>query len=347
MTTTVSQPTGPVPDVTRHLFTLMTGHIISGALQVVARLEIARRLAEGPQTTVSLARDCDVNEGALYRVLRTLASVGVFEEVSPRTFGLTPAGEALGSPAMRGMALWITSPVNMRVHAELMHSVETGSPAVEKVFGVGAFEYFEQNPDVSAIFNDAMTGVSATVVPAVLEAYDFTGIHVLVDVAGGHGGILTAVLEANPSMRGVLFDLEHVIAGAHERIASLGLSDRCATVAGDFFKAVPQGGDAYILKNIIHDWDDDRAAQILRNIGAVLPAGGRVLLVESVIYPGNEPSLGKIMDLEMLAMAGGRERTEEEFRALFDRAGFRLTRIVPTKSPLSVIEARPKATPTA
>jgi hypothetical protein len=327
----------------QHMFRLMTGHIISGAVQVVARLDIARRLGPGPQATATLARDCDVNEDALYRVLRTLASVGVFEEVSPRTFGLTQAGEALGSPAMRGMALWITSPVNMRVHAELMHSLKTGSPSVEKVFGVGAFEYFEKNPDVSAIFNDAMTGVSATVVPAVLEAYDFSGICVLVDVAGGHGGILTAVLEANPSMRGVLFDLEHVIAGARERIASLGLSDRCATVAGDFFKAVPGGGDAYIMKNIIHDWDDDRAAQILRNIGAVLPAGGRVLLVESVISPGNEPSLGKIMDLEMLAMAGGRERTEDEFRALFDRAGFGLTRIVPTKSPLSVIEAMPRA----
>jgi hypothetical protein len=338
-----SSPAQPAADPVQHLFRLMTGHIISGALQAVSRLDIAGRLAAGPQTTAALARDCDVNEDSLYRVLRALGSAGVFEEVSPRTFRLTPAGEALGNPAMRAMALWITSPVNMRVHADLMHSVKTGSPAVEKVFGVGAFEFFEKNPDVSAIFNDAMTGISAIVVPAVLEAYDFSGIRVLVDVAGGHGGILTAVLQAHPSMRGVLFDLEHVIAGARERIASLGLSDRCVTVAGDFFKAVPAGGDAYIMKNIIHDWDDDRAAQILRNIGAVLPAGGRVLLVESVIPPGAEPSPGKVMDLEMLAMAGGRERTEDEFRALFDRAGFDLTRIVPTKSPLSVIEAKPGA----
>jgi hypothetical protein len=324
------------------MFRLMTGHIISGAVQAVARLDIAGRVAAAPQTTAALARDCDVDEDSLYRVLRTLASVGVFEEVSPRTFGLTPAGQALGSPAMRAMALWITSPVNMRVHAELMHSLQTGSPAVEKVFGVGAFEFFEKNPDVSAIFNDAMTGISATVVPAVLEAYDFGGIRVLVDVAGGHGGILTAVLQAHPSMRGVLFDLEHVIAGARERIAALGLSERCVTVAGDFFQAVPGGGDAYIMKHIIHDWDDQRAVEILRNVRAVLPANGRILLVETVLSPGNEPSLGKIMDLEMLAMAGGRERTEDQFRAIFERAGFKLTRIVPTKSPLSVIEAKPE-----
>lgn len=344
MTTVGSSPAPrPAPEALEHVFRLMTGHIISGALQVAARLDIARRLGTGPQTAASLAQACGVNEDALYRVLRALAGVGVFREDPARTFSLTPAGEILGSPGIHALTLWITSPVNLHVHAELMHSIETGAPAVEKVFGVSAFEYFEKNPEISAIFNDAMTGVSATVVPAVIEAYDFSGIHVLVDVAGGHGGILTAVLEANPAMRGVLFDLEHVIAGARGRIASLGLSDRCSTMAGDFFKSVPGGGDAYIMKNIIHDWDDDRAVQILRNIAAVLPAGGRVLLVESVISPGNEPSPGKIMDLEMLAMAGGRERTEEEFRALFDRAGFDLTRIIPTKSPLSVIEGKPKA----
>ena len=180
-----------------------------------------------------------------------------------------------------------------------------------------------------------MTGATA-----VLDVYDFTAIRTLVDVAGGHGAVLTAILQKYPSMRGVLFDLDHVIAGAVPRIEDLGLSDRCRAVAGDFFAAVPEGGDAYIMKHIIHDWDDDRAAAILGNIRKAMRRGGRVLLLESVVLPGNQPDFGKVIDIEMLLLPGGRERTEAEFRALFNRAGFDVTRIVPTASALSVIEAR-------
>jgi hypothetical protein len=243
---------------------------------------------------------------------------------------------------MRAMALWIAGEMNFKVYANAMHSVKTGESAVPVTFGTGPFEYFAKNPEVSRVFNDAMTGFSTVIVPAVLKAYDFGGIDTLVDVAGGHGGVLTAVLEKYPAMQGILFDVEHVIAGARARIASLGLSNRVAAVAGDFFEAVPPGGDAYIMKHIIHDWDDEKAARILENIRKVLPKDGRVILIESVIPPGNEPGLGKIMDLEMLVMPGGRERTEEEFRRLFERAGYHLTRIVATESPLSVIEARPR-----
>jgi hypothetical protein len=203
------------------------------------------------------------------------------------------------------------------------------------------FEYVKQHPDYSEVFNNAMTNLSAGIVPAVLEAYDFGDIGVLVDVAGGHGQVLTSILRKYPAMRGILMDLDHVIAGAKPLIEAAGVADRCQTVAGDFFAAVPPGGDAYIMKHIIHDWDDERAAQILRTIHTAMGSKpGKVILIEGVLAPGNEPSLGKIMDLEMLFLPGGRERSAEEFRALFDRARFDLVRIVPTASPVCVIEAQ-------
>jgi O-methyltransferase domain len=176
-------------------------------------------------------------------------------------------------------------------------------------------------------------------VPAALQAYDFSGVRVLVDVAGGHGQVLTSILQQYPAMHGILCDLEHVIPGAIPRIREAGVADRCEARVCDIFQAVPEGGDAYIMKHIIHDWDDERAATILRNIRAAMQPGGRVILLESVLLPANQPDFGKLIDLEMMLMPGGRERTEEEFRALFAAAGYRMTRIVPTRSPLSVIEA--------
>jgi O-methyltransferase len=330
----------PTPEAIQHVFQLISGHIVASCMNIAARLTIADRLAAGPRAAADLARDCGVNEDALYRLLRTLASLGVFQEVSPRTFALNAEGAALRDGPIRWMTLWLAGEFNFRVYANAMHSVKTGESAVPVTTGYGAFETFARDPELSKVFNDAMTGFSAAIIPSVLQAYDFSGIGTLVDVAGGHGGILTAVLEKYPSMRGILFDLDHVIEGARTRIASLGLSGRCTTASGDFFRAVPAGGDAYIMKHIIHDWDDDKAAAILRNIRAVLPESGRVILLEAVIQDGGGPDLGKIIDIEMLVMPAGRERTAEEFRALFARAGLELTRIVPTESPLSVIEGR-------
>jgi len=241
---------------------------------------------------------------------------------------------------MYEMALWMSDPFHFQVYANALHSLRTGQPAVEQTVGVPVFEYFSQQPEESEIFNNAMTMFSAMVIPAVLEVCDFSGIGTLVDVAGGHGRVLTSILQKYPSMRGVLFDIEHVLAGARAAIDSLGLSDRCRAVSGDFFKAVPAGGDAYIMKHIIHDWDDERAATILKNIRSAMNPGGRLILLESVVAPGNQPDFAKLIDLEMLLMPGGRERTEQEFRDLFARAGFELIRITPTKSPLSVIEGR-------
>ena len=338
-----STPVQPTPEAVQQVFQLMTGHIVASAVNIAARLSLSDRLAGGPRAAADLARETSTNPDALYRLMRALASLGLYDEVSPGTFGLTPMGAALTDGPVRWMALWIAGEFNFHVYANAMHSVKTGESAVPiTTGGTGPFEYFAKNPDLSKIFNDAMTGFSNFVVPAVLEAYDFSGIGTLVDIAGGHGAFVSAILQKYPSMKGILFDLDHVIAGAKPKIEAQGLATRLSTASGDFFKAVPAGGDAYFMKHIIHDWDDDRAATILANIHKELPKNGRVILIETVIQPGNDPGMGKILDLEMLVMPGGKERTEQEFRALFDRAGFKLTRIVPTKSPLSVVEAQPK-----
>ena len=329
------------------MYQLGTGFMVSSALQVVLKLGIADRLAAGPVKTAALAQATGVKEDALFRVLRALASVGVFKETAPREFALTSSGELLRADhpnSVRPMLLWISSPFHFRVYSNMMHAVRTGKPAVEETVGVPIFEHFTRDHDLSEIFNDAMTNFSATIAPAVLTSYDFAGVNVLVDIAGGHGETLMSILRQYPAMRGILFDLEHVVAGASKRIEALGLKDRCQTASGDFFKAVPGGGDVYILQHIIHDWDDDEAAAILKSIHTALEGkrNGRVLLIESVLQPGDEPDLGKLIDLEMLVMPGGRERTADEFGRLFARAGFELKRIVPTPSVVCLIEASPR-----
>ena len=314
----------------------------AAALGAVAELGIADHLAGGPRTAADLAARTGANEDAVYRVLRALAMVGVFTETAPRTFALTPAGDLLRSDApgsVRDLVVWMCDAFHFRVYAELTQAVRTGEPIGDKVVGMPVFEYLERNPELAARFNNAMTNFSAGVAPAVLQAYDFSGIGVLVDVAGGHGMLLSTILRQYPSMRGILFDAPHVIAGATAP-DELGVADRCEKVAGDFFKSVPAGGDAYLMKHIIHDWNDERSGVILRNIHAALAGKprGKVILVEAVIKPGNEPDLAKFIDIEMMLLPGGRERTEAEFKALFERNGFKLTRIVPTEAPLWVVE---------
>jgi len=341
-----TQVQAPPPEAIQQVLQIGTGYIASSALQVAARLKIADLLAKGPRTAAALASATGANEDALYRIMRVLAMLGIFSESSNRTFALTPAGETLRTDvpwSTHPMAIWLTDPFHFRVHADIMHSVQTGAPAGEKTVGMPVFEYFAKNPEESEVFNNAMTAFSGSVAPAVTEAYDFTGISTLVDVAGGHGEILMAILRQHPDMRGILFDIEHVLAGARPRIAAAGMESRVATTSGDFFKAVPSGGDAYIMKHIIHDWPDDRAVVILRNIHRALAnqPNGRVILLESIIQTGDQLDFGKLIDIEMLLLPGGRERTEAEFRRLFELAGFKLARVVPTRSPLSVLEARP------
>jgi hypothetical protein len=323
------------------LLKLGLGYMTSSALNVVVSLGIADRLAAGPQPVSELARDVKANEDALYRVLRMLASEGVFEEIAPGAFAHTPLSEPLrsGSPA-RELVQWIADPFHFKVYSEALHTVRTGQPAGEYVTGLPVFDYIGRTPELSEVFNDAMTSLSAMVVPAVLEAYDFSGIGLLVDVAGGHGKVLTSVLKAYPTMKGVLFDLPYVVEGARPVIDALGLQARCRAEGGDMFTAVPAGGDAYVMKHIIHDWDDERALALLRNVRAALRDGrGRVILIESVMEPDGRRDVGTVLDYEMLMLTGGRERSEAEFRALLATAGFTLTRVVKTTSPLSVVEA--------
>ena len=344
MSVQTTAPQTTAPDPVQHVFQLATGYVISTALQLAVRAGVADHLASGPRTAKELATATGTNEDALYRVLRALASVGVFDEIEPHRFALTPAADVLRKQApnsIHDVVLFIADPLHLRVYADAIESLRTGKPAAEKTLGKSIFDWFAEHPEYSSTFNNAMTNMSAALIPAVLEAYDFGNIGVLVDVAGGHGQVLTSILRKYPAMRGIVMDLDHVVAGAKPNIEASGLADRCQAVAGDFFKAVPEGGDAYVMKHIIHDWDDERAAQILRSIHTAMGAkSGKVILLEGVLAPGNEPGLGKVMDLEMLFLPGGRERSAEEFRALFDRAGFDLVRIVPTASPVCVIEAQ-------
>jgi hypothetical protein len=320
-----------------------TGYMASSALYAALTLEIPDHLSSGPKTAAALAKLSGVLEDPLYRALRLLVSVGIFDEVAPRTFALNAAADLLRKDApgsLRGIAIFLPDPFHYKVYSEIMHSMKTGEPAGDKALGMPVFDYFRTHPDYSRVFNDAMTALSAPVAGAAIEAYDFSGIGTLVDVAGGHGEVLMSVLRAHPQVRGVLAEVGHVVEGAKPRVTAAGLSDRLQVVECDFFKAVPEGGDAYIMKHIIHDWDDARATLILKNIAKAMGAkNGRVILLESVIPAGPAPDLGKFIDIEMLMLPGGKERTAEEFRTLFAGAGFDMTKVVPTKSPLSVVEA--------
>jgi len=343
----MNQSTSTVPpevSAGQLVFQVASGYMASAALQVAMRLDIAARLSNGPRPVADLARETGVQTDGLYRVLRALAGLGIFAESSSRTFALTPAAELLrrGPGSLGDGVEFITDPLHFETYAEALHSVQTGQPAAEKVVGMPLFEYLATTPQWSTSFNNAMTAFSANVMPAVLKAYDFSGIGTLVDVAGGHGHVLTSVLRDYRQMRGVLFDLEHVIAGSGPLLAASGVQNRVRAESGDFFKAVPAGADAYIMKHIIHDWDDERAAAILSNIREALDGKpqGRVILLEAVLAAGNAPDFAKLLDLEMMLFPGGRERTTEEFGALFHRAGFTLTMLVPTESRLSVVEAR-------
>jgi hypothetical protein len=338
---TPQQAQGPQPS--EQLMQFATGYMVSAALYSVTQLGIPDFLKHGPKSARELAGACAANEDAVYRALRALASVGVLTECSPRTFALTAVGDFLRSDrddSARDMVLWLANKFHYQTYPEMLHSLKTGETVVEKVFGESCFGYFEKDKEVGDVFNAAMTTFSKMLTPPVLEAYDFSWLNgkTLVDIGGGHGYLLTTILKKYPEIHGVIFDLDHVVAGAPSNIAAAGLAATCRAAAGDFFTEVPSG-DAYIMKNIIHDWNDEKALSILRNCHRDGKTNLKVILIEAVITPGNEPHFAKWLDLEMLLLPGGRERTEEEFAELFESAGFRLKRVVPTKSPVCVLEA--------
>ena len=322
------------------LLQMATGFWESQAVYVAAKLGIADLLKEGPRSCDDLAKATGTHLSSLCRLMSTLASLGVFVVGEDNHFRLTPLGRALqsGVPgSMRAMVLTLGEE-HYQAWGNLLHSVSTGKPAFDHVYKMGLFQYFAQNAAASQTFNEGMADVTALVSFAVVMAYDFSGISTIVDVGGGHGALIRPILMANRKLKGILFDAAPAIEEAKKRVNGDGFAERCQIVSGDFFQSVPRGSDAYILKNILHDWDDERCVTILKNCQGAMAENGRVLLVETVIPPASAPSFDRLLDLNMLVISGGRERSEAEYRALFDAAGLRLTKIVPTLCPLSVIE---------
>jgi hypothetical protein len=311
---------------------------------VVARLGIADLLADGPRSADDLAKATSVHARSLYRLLRALTHVGVFAEDDAHRFRLTPTAELLrtGTPgSLRAFALSYGEPWWWTPWGRLLDTVRTGRTAFDESMGQGFFEYLEQHPDAAAIFNGNMTSMTERELPEIVTTYDFSGPGLLVDVGGGHGAFLTAILQAGARATTMLFDRPTVIEGARANLAAAGVADRCTFVAGDFFDAVPVGGDTYTLKDIVHDWDDARAIAILRNCRRVMDAGAKLLVIERVLPAGGEPAVGKIIDITMMVQTGGMERTEAEYRALLEQSGFELRRVVFTHSSASVLEAVP------
>lgn len=320
---------------------ITTGYWGSQALYVAAKLGIADQLVNGPRSCEDLAIVVGAKPEVLYRLLRALASLGIFTEVSDRQFALTPAAELLRSGtagSLRNLVMMFGEE-HYVAWGELLHSIQTGENAFEHHYGAPVFAYYAQHPASADIFNGAMSDMSRPDTAAVLSSYDFQGIRCLVDVGGGHGQLLSQILAAYPDLTGILYDQPAVVAGADSVLADV--SDRCEVVGGDFFASVPAGGDAYLLKHIIHDWDDADSLKILANCRQVMQPGDRLLLLEQVVRAGNEPNLAKWLDLNMLVMTqGGRERTQAEFATLLADAGFQLSQIHGTASEVCIIEGR-------
>lgn len=335
-----SSTQAPLP--TEVLLQMISGFWLSRTIYIAAKLGLSDLVKDQPRTAAELATATGTHAPSLYRILRALASVGIFTEDEQGRFAQTPVSEMLRSDvpgSMRAVAMVELGQEHFPAWGNLLHSVKTGEIAFDNLFGENIWEYYAKHHDDANNFNDAMSGLTEMSNQAVLAAYDFSGIGTLVDVAGGVGGMLSAILQRYPDTRGVLFDLPHVINEAGSFFAAAGMHERVTLTSGDFFQAVPEGGDAYTMKFIIHDWDDEKSTTILKNIRRAMNPGGKVLLVEMVVPARNEPHWSKFMDLNMLVMAGGRERTEAEFRALLANAGFTLTRVIQTPGPVCVIEA--------
>ena len=315
--------------------------ILSRAISVAATLGIADDLKVEAKTADELARAKGVHAGSLYRVLRALAGAGIFAEDREARFHLTRLAEPLLSDApesWRAFAMFLGSDWAYRAYGDLLYSVQTGRPAFDHVYGQSLFEYLSEHPDQAQIFNDAMTDTSKSSAPAILDVYDFSGIRRLVDVGGGHGFLLASILKAYPEMHGVVFDLPSVVKDAPPVLAAHGAGGRCEYVGGDFLVSVPAGGDAYIMQAILHGSEDDQALQLLSNVHHAMQERGTLLSVEQVVPEGNEPSTSKFGNLHMMVFSPSHERSEGEYRSLFHRAGFDLTRVVPTASVFSIME---------
>lgn len=317
----------------QRLLHLLGGYRVSQALYVAATLDLAGLLANGPRSSEDLAAVTSTHAPSLYRLLRFLAGVGLFDEVTPRVFSLTPLGAGLRDDVegnLRANILMLLSPSEWEPWGQLLHTARTGETAFDHVHGMGRFQYLTEHPDEARIFDRAMTSNTALSGRAILARYDFSGIERLVDVGGGHGLLLATILQAYPTMRAILFDRPEVVQGAPPLLEAAGVADRCDVRSGDFFEHVPDGGDVYVLRQIIHDWNDEAATRILQNCHDAMPANGKIAVIERRLEPDYRKALLVLhLDMQMLVALGGGERTDDEYRSLFAAAGFGLSAIAP------------------
>ena len=322
---------------------MLLGQIASRLIYLSAQLRLPDLLADGPRTADELAALTGTHAAPLYRVMRTLASLGVFTEDPGHRFALLPLGAVLksGTPS-HAAALMLGGEIITRSFDQLLHCVRTGKTGFEKAFGMPVFEWLAANPEHASIFNGAMIGFHGREPLAIAAAYDFSAFETIADVGGSTGNLLATVLSHHPAPRGILFDLPHVVADAPAFLAQRGLADRIRIEAGSFFDSVPAGAGAYILSHIIHDWNHEQCLTILDNCRRAMSPGARLLLAEMVLPEGDTFHPGKMLDMVMLAAPGGEERTASQYSTLLDEAGFRMTRVVPTESLVSLVEAVPR-----
>lgn len=332
---------GDPPDPGMALLQLASGAWVTQAIYVATKLAIPDHLKSGPASCDELARAVNAEARALHRLLRSLAGLGILREVDEGRFAVTPLGETLMTDAPRSVRplVLMLGEENFRAWGALLHSVRTGQPAFNHVFGQGVYDYLAHHADASATFNQAMMSWMQQTSRAVVAVYDFSPFKVIVDVGGGRGTLLAAILGAHPHLRGILFDRQHVVDDARAFFRTMGLEERCDFVVGDFFQSVPGGGDVYILSQVIHNWDDEQCVVILNNSHRAMVEGGIVMLLEMVVSGGKDRAFINLFDLNMMVMTGGRERTEEEFRVLLERSGFALRRIIPAGPLMSIVEA--------
>jgi O-methyltransferase domain/Dimerisation domain len=324
------------------LLEMATGAWTTQTMYVAAKLKIADHLADGSSRAQDIAPRVGADPDALYRLMRAMASKGLLRHRRNDTFSLTKVGEALRSDvegSMRDMVLFIGHQARWDDWGNLLHSVQTGEPAVLKLRGMPYWDYLETDQELAQVFNDAMTATSGMTNEIALAAYDFSDFKLIVDVGGGHGLLLSTILHRAPGARGLLYDLPKVVAGADAVLKAAGVADRCTADGGSFLEWVPAGGDAYVMKNIIHDWDDESSLTILRNVRTAIAPNGKLLLLEMVLPDRASSFIGFQLDLEMLVTVGGRERTRADYAKLLSQAGFRLNRIVDTVTPVSIVEA--------
>ena len=320
------------------------GFVAARTCYAAAKLRIPDFLGEGARASDELAEEIEVDSRALYRLLRALTTVGLLIEEPGRRFSLTELGDTLRSDAPGSMRAWVEfcgDPYYLEAWMHIVHSIQTGGPAFDHVHGAALFDYLAEHPEESLVFDEAMTSLTAADAPEILAAYDFAPFERVIDIGGGQGTLLFEILRAHTGATGVVFDRPHVIEGVAKRIAELGLESRCDVASGDFFTAVPEDGDAYLLKFILHDWDGAACERILSSCRRAISPGGKLLAIETVIAPPGVPSHSKLDDIEMMVLLGSQERTEEEYRALLERSQFRLARVVPVTWWLNVIEADP------